>query len=203
MVFEIVREHAEQFVLVGGEDSQLVSRELEQDVRIHAREQLRLVEGLGDIIHAAALEALDDEILVVRRRKKKDWHVLATRGGFDLPAGLEPAHARHQHIEQDQIRDARRDAFQSLLTAGGRDDFVVEKLQQGADELDVAFLIIHDQDGRFSAAEDFGESGRHQEMDWMVDWTRFGNSSTWRSSSMRRNVRAYRSRSRPYCSSPG
>ena len=71
-----MRENAEQFILVLGQLLELVARGFQRQLRPHARNQLGLVERLGDIIHAAGIQRADNQVLVIGRGKKNDRDVL-------------------------------------------------------------------------------------------------------------------------------
>src|ERR1043165_1989329 len=68
--------------------------------RVHARQQLLEVEGLGDVVVGAELEAENAIRLLAARRQHDD------RRASPLPqeaAELEAALSRQHHVENDQI----------------------------------------------------------------------------------------------------
>src|SRR5262249_22961625 len=171
---------------------------LEHDLRIYSREELGLVEWLGDVIHSAAFEPFDHQVLVVRRREKNDGHVRAAGNFLKPAAGFDATHARHQDVEKNEIGRARRRAFERLFAAGGGNDFVVEKLEEGADKLDVPLLVIHHQNGVLTSADVDG--GVHEVAAGIVfkaSSSTAGKDCTWRSRSAREKLCANCSRSRP------
>jgi len=118
MVFEVVGEDAEQFVPVLGELVQLVAGPFERQVGADARHQLGVVEGLGDVIHAAALEGANDQTLVVRRRKENNGNLNPSSILPDSPANLESVHFRHEKVEEDEVGSANRQSLEGLEAAG-------------------------------------------------------------------------------------
>jgi len=147
MVAEIVGQYPEQFILVLGQVAEVLTRTAQCEMSAHAGEQLGLVEGLGDIVHAAALEGFDDEALVIGGGQEDDRNVFPTRILFDLAAHLDAVHFRHQHIEQNQSGCVRFEKFKRLPAAGGGDDLMADLADQGAEELQVLLLVVNDQDG--------------------------------------------------------
>ena len=76
IILQIMRENAEQFVLVLGQLFEAVARGFQRQLRPHARNQFGMVERFGDVIHAARVQRPDNQILVVRGGKKNDRDVL-------------------------------------------------------------------------------------------------------------------------------
>src|ERR1035437_5619426 len=89
MVLESVGEDAEQLVPVLGKLLQLVASPFERQAGADARYQFGVVEGLGDVIHAAALEGAHDQALVVSRGKENDGNLSPIRVLANSPANLE------------------------------------------------------------------------------------------------------------------
>ena len=96
MIFQVMREDAEQLVLVLGHLLEPVARVFPGELRMDTRDEFRLVERLGDVIHAARLQRAHDEILVVRRREENDRDVAPLGIGLQAAADLAPVHFRHQ-----------------------------------------------------------------------------------------------------------
>ena len=92
--------------------------------RAHAGEERDVVDRLGQEIVGAGLEAAQPVGDVRQRRHHDDRNVGGARVGLQPAAYLEPVHARHHHVEQDdvgqlglgdsQARCARRTAVSTL-----------------------------------------------------------------------------------------
>ncbi len=146
MVFQVVGEDAEKLVLVLGQPAQPVARLLQRQVGPHPRDELRLVEGLGDIVDPAGLERLDDHRLVVGRRDEDDRDLAQLRPGADAPADLESVDLGHQQVEQDQVGRPDGQTLERFLPAGHRDNLKAKHPQHVAEHLDVRLLVVHDED---------------------------------------------------------
>ena len=136
---------AEQFIPVLGELLQLVAGPFERQVGAHARHQLGVVEGLGDVVHAAALEGANDQALVVCRRKENNGNLSPIGILPDSPANLESVHLRHQKVEQDEVGPAHCQPLEGLEPAGRGQNLETELAQGSTDHLDVGLLVIYDQ----------------------------------------------------------
>ena len=145
MVLEVVGEDAEQFIPVLGELLQLVAGLFERQVGADARHQFGVVEGLGDVVHAAAFQGANDQALVVGRGKENDRNLSPIGFLPDSPANLESVHLRHQKVEQDEVGPANRQPLEGLEPAGRGQNLETEFAQGGADDLDVGLLVIYDE----------------------------------------------------------
>jgi hypothetical protein len=147
MIFQIMREDAEDFVLVFREHPQLVTRLLQRDLRTHAGDQLGFVKGLRHIIHATGLECLHDEVLVIGGGEKNNRNVLPARIGLQAAAHFQSVGLRHQHIEQDEVGLSRGETLVGLFHAGRGHDIVLNGGEHGADDAEVLLLVINNQNG--------------------------------------------------------
>ena len=120
MVLQMVRNHAQQFLLVLRQPFQVVPRGLEHQMGSHPRNQFKFVERLGDVIHPAAFQRANNQILVVRRGKKNDRDVRPGGVFLDLPAQSKPSMpgiSRSSRIRSGR-RTARRLSACAPLVAG-------------------------------------------------------------------------------------
>ncbi len=74
------------------------------EMRPHPREHLLVLEGFGDVIDGAELEAPELIHRVGERGHEDDRDVPGVGTLLEPAAGLEAIDPRHEHIEQDQIR---------------------------------------------------------------------------------------------------
>ena len=120
------------------------------------------MERLGDIVVAAGLEGPDLVGHVFQRTDENHRDIAQPQVGAQAPAGLEPIHAGHHHVEQDQVGRTAAGKLQAFGTAGGKADFVVVG-QGGAEHFDVVRMVVDDQDTRLGgnfAVHDWGRSSR-------------------------------------------
>src|SRR5690349_13038186 len=107
-----------------------------------ARHQFGVVEGLGDVVHTAALQRPDDQTLVVCRRKEDNGNLSPIRILTNSTANLESVHFWHEQVEQDEVGPTNRQPLEGLETAGRGQNFEPEFAQGGADDLNVGLLVI-------------------------------------------------------------
>jgi hypothetical protein len=115
-------------------------------MRVHPRQQLVGVKGLGHIVHRAEFETAHDVAGLGFGGQEDDRNVSPVRCVLDAAAGLEPVHLRHHDVQQDQVRSHRRQHVQRLAAVGGDADRVAFFPQDGGEGLDVGGGILHDQD---------------------------------------------------------
>src|SRR5579859_4769788 len=104
-----------------------------------------MVKGLGNIVHAAAFQRANDQPLVVGRRQKNDGNLSPIQVRANSTANLKSVHLRHEQVEQDEVGPPDRQSLQGLRSAGCRQDFETQFAQGGANDLDVGFLVIDDE----------------------------------------------------------
>lgn len=71
--------------------------------RAHAGKKRRVVDRFGEKVIDPRLETAQTVGGFGKRRHHDDRNVGGTRIGLQAPAGLEPVHSRHHHVEQDKI----------------------------------------------------------------------------------------------------
>ena len=107
------------------------------DVRADAGEQLLGLEGLGDVIDRAELERAH-LLEGIGERGEKDHRDVARRLRLlQALADRVAVHARHHHVEQDEIRPRFRGDDDRLLAARGGDGLVAGGAELLLDEIDV------------------------------------------------------------------
>ena len=136
---------SEQFISVFGELLQLIACPFERQVGADTCHQFGVVEGLSDVVHAAAFQRANDQALVVRRRQENDGDVSPIQVLPNSHANLESIHLRHQEVEQDEVGAANREPLESLEPAGRRHNLETEFAQGSPHDLDVGLLVIHDE----------------------------------------------------------
>src|ERR1035437_1771391 len=143
-------------------------------MRADARHQFGAVEGLGDVIHAAALEGANDQSLVVGRRKEDNGDLSPISILPDSAANLESVHLRHQKVEQDEVGPAHRQPLEGLEPAGRGQNLETEFAQGSAHDLDIGLLVIHDKQ---AARVRFYDGGVHLKTYAVCSWVRASEAS--------------------------
>src|SRR4051812_5971673 len=158
MALQIVRENAQQLILVFRELFQTVAGQFQGQMGAHAHDQFGLMERFGDVIDASAFQGPNDHFFVIGRGKKNDRNVSPTRILANLRADLEAVQTRHHKVEQNEVGAAGSEPLKSLGATGGGDNLESEFSQGPADDLDVGLDIIDDQD---TAGNRFDVDDRH------------------------------------------
>ena len=96
----------------------LIAQALLLQARAHPRAQQHRVEGLGEIVLRAQLDAADHRVHLVERRDHQDGDVAQLGVRLELAQHLGAALARHQHVEQDEVEGARAERLEGLVPAG-------------------------------------------------------------------------------------
>ena len=124
---------------------------LDPQQRAHPRQQLGLVDRLGEEIVGAGFDALDTLFAGVEcgdHHHRQD----PPGGSFaDAPAHLVAGHARHHDVEQDQVGLGVRHLLERFGAGGCGDDLVAFYGEQIRQQLDVARRVVDDEDLRGSA----------------------------------------------------
>ena len=106
-------------------------------------------ERLHEVVHGAEAHR---SLHGVERRVGRDHHDLHPRiERLHALEELDAVHPRHLHVHEDHVRAHRRQDGQHLLAAPGREDLVA-RLEDHADGLAWAFLVVDDQDARIGHA---------------------------------------------------
>ncbi len=145
VVLQVVRQDAEELLLVLGELAEPVAGGFQREVGAHAGGELGGVEGFRDVVHAARLQGADDEGFVGRGGEKDDRDVGPLGIGADALADREPVADGHEHIEEDEVHRALAQLTQGLLPVVGEADVEAEPSQDVADDFEVGPLIVDHQ----------------------------------------------------------
>jgi hypothetical protein len=115
--------------------------------RAHARSQQRRVEWLWQIVFRAKFNASHHGVEFRGRRNHHD------RGFFKPPLvlhhleHLDAVHARHHHIEEDEIERFGTDAIQRLQPVGGLCDLCqVQALEAACKHVTIVGIVVDDED---------------------------------------------------------
>ena len=130
----------------------LVLVALDAQERAHARQQLAVVERLGDEVVGAGLDRLG----LLRPDAGGDHDHRQERGVLvraDAAAHGVAVHPRHDHIEEDEIRVVLLDQLQRLFPGHGRKHLVAARHEHCLEEPDVLRNVVDD--------EDLGSGGLH------------------------------------------
>ena len=86
-------------------------------LRLNAGEQFLDLERLRNEVHRPQLQALYPLDHFRDRTEENDGEVASLRPRLELPINLEPAHARHADVQENQLRQPGCDGSQRLLSA--------------------------------------------------------------------------------------
>jgi len=114
---------------------------------LHARQQDRRADGLGDVIDRAQREAFALVFSIHTRGEKNHRDVASGIVGLELATHLIAVHVRHHDVEQHQVghrRSLRR--FERARSAARHLDAVVFAQQRGHED-QVVWGVIHHQHG--------------------------------------------------------
>ena len=94
--------------------------------------------------------------MIVQRRHHDDWDTRGDGIGLEYFGQLVSIHARHQDVEQDQVRRLLRNRGQRLFATGDANREVAFGQQQRFEQFAVMDFVVDDEDGRSGA----GHGGR-------------------------------------------
>jgi hypothetical protein len=102
-------------------------------------------ERLGHVIHHAGVERPQQHVAVLRGG---DEHHRRDRRSRRLQRldHIEPVHARHDHVEQDEVGRGLAITGQCFIAVVGEYHLVALARQQAADDTQVHRLVVDDQD---------------------------------------------------------
>ena len=111
------------------------------------RTQDRRVQRLEDAVHRAGLVGLAQHDAVGRMgRDEDDRRAARALALTDQRRGLEPAHAGHLHVQQDQCEVALQHLAQGLRARGGPNQVDLQVVQGGLEQVQVDRVVIDHQD---------------------------------------------------------
>ena len=133
---------------------------LDPDQRADARQELRLIHGLGQEVVGPGLEPADPLLRGIEGGHHH--HGQDPRGGVvaDLATHLVPAHLRHHHVQEHQVGRFLLHLEERLGPRGGRCHGIALRLEQVGQQLDVLGQIVDDQDPGGSAHARSPAAGR-------------------------------------------
>ena len=126
--------------------AQLVSHHLVFGQRAHTREQLEIVDRLGQEVVCAGAEAAQAILALVQRRHQHDRNVFGARVVLEPATGFDAVEFRHHDVHQDHVRLFGQRALDGILAVNGGDDVKVLVLQLVGEQLPVLLDVIDDQD---------------------------------------------------------
>jgi hypothetical protein len=141
---------------VGDQRAHAVVGALEPELRQHARQHHRVVDGLGHVVVGAGAERADDVVARVVRRAHDDGQQRGVARLAHLLQHLDAAHAGHHDVEQDQLARVRlepRERLEPVLRHVHRETGALEAARE---HVTIVFVIVYHQDD----AGVFG-TGRH------------------------------------------
>ena len=126
---------------------QLLHHPLQPDQRAHPREQRNVVDRLGQEIVGAGLEAAQPVGDVGQGGDHDDRNVGGAPVGLQLAADFEAVHARHHHVEQDDVGRLGIGEFEGARGRYRRSRHIeIFARQLGFEQLDVGFDVVNNQD---------------------------------------------------------
>lgn len=125
--------------------AQLVQHQLDAQQRAHTRKHRGVVHRLGQEIVGASRQPLHAILGVAECRHHDHRHMRRVGIGLQPAADLEPVHARHHHVEQDQIGLLADGGLERLRAIARRNHLVIFAGQLGFQHLDVGADVVDDQ----------------------------------------------------------
>src|SRR2546425_1251091 len=126
---------------------------------LHASEQFSDREGLGDVVIGSEFETHNLIHFLAARGKHDDGNRGALR--FQLLTHIQPAHARHHHIEDDQVWGILQSPLEPFHAVECRYHLKPLILEIIAEPRDHVWLILDDQNFRCSHDLSLGLSPEH------------------------------------------
>jgi hypothetical protein len=122
---------------------ELVGEVLEAQLRANARAQHRLVEGLGQEVIGAGLNAALAVLAVIEAGEHCHWDERGAPVLLDRAAHAEAVHPRHRHIEQHQVGRLARDDLKRLVAVGGDQRLVTLALQETHEDIAHHWVVVN------------------------------------------------------------
>jgi hypothetical protein len=117
-----------------------------RSARAEPGDQLRLDDGLGEIVVGAGLQAGHDVLDRIPRREQNRVDVTFARCGAQLAAQRDAIHFRHFPIGDHQLEIAGGDFFERFLAVARDLDVVAGALEQPRHDQALRRLIVDEQD---------------------------------------------------------
>jgi hypothetical protein len=133
--------------------AQLVGHRLEAHEAAHPAEQGGVVHGLGQEVVGPGVEAAQAVRGLVEGRDHHHRDMGRERVVLEVPADLEPVHAGHHHVEQDEVAEALLADRDRVPAIHGRERVEIFQAELRLQKPDVREQIIDDQDtGRHASS---------------------------------------------------
>ena len=116
-----------------------------QELGLNARVHHRQVDGLDDVIVGALIERVDDGFAIVERAHHDDRQLAGRICRAQQAQEVEPAHAGHHLIEQDQIVVRVVDLFERLRAVFGDFDLIAAASQAAKKQIAILRVVVDDQ----------------------------------------------------------
>src|SRR6185369_11813867 len=100
------------------------------------------IKGFGNVIFRAQFDAAHDSLDLVEGRNHDDWDIPESWVSFHSGQNFAAVQARHEQIEQHQIKLLVANQLKGFSAVWGSDDFVAELLQTTAEEIPVWRIIV-------------------------------------------------------------
>lgn len=107
-----------------------------------ARAQLGRIEGFGQVILGAGVEAAHDARRLVQRRDHDHRESGGPRRRLDPLQDLVAVDLGHHQVEQDQVERALRQQFQCLEAAGRGLDLMAEALEAARQDSEILRRVV-------------------------------------------------------------
>ena len=109
-------------------------------------------ERLGDVVDRAGVERAQQQFAILRGGQENHRYPMQLRLQFDLGQQFEAVHARHHHVQQQQVGDVGQGQNQRLFAGTGGEHFVAIARQQRAHRPQVGGLVVDDQNAAGAGA---------------------------------------------------
>ncbi|MNJ31208.1 hypothetical protein D3C77_258350 [compost metagenome] len=132
--------------------AQFVHDHLQPGQALDPRHQDDVVQRLGQEIVGPRLQPLDTVVSAIQRRHQHNGNMPGVGRRLDAPTGLEPVHAGHHHVQQNQVglfRARQADGADAVMAG---EDVVVFERQLGLEQAHIRLDVVDHQDSRAHAA---------------------------------------------------
>jgi hypothetical protein len=116
-----------------------------RDLRLNARDRDGEIDRLGDVVVSPELDRFDDMLAFLPCRHHDYGKFTVAMRGTDEPEQIESAHARHHHIEKDQVKFLSGHEVESLWSTLRHFDFESTTFQAPGQHIPVRQLIVDNQ----------------------------------------------------------
>ena len=124
---------------------EIVGEAFEAHQRSDARLQLLGVHGLVQEVVGPGVEAGQARLPLLRAANQHDGREARIGAAFDLGTHVETRDARHDDIQQHQIRALGSDDVEGVAAVGRRQDRIVGPLEQQAEPAQVRLVVVDDE----------------------------------------------------------